>query len=365
MASATPPGRRKTNSIWCWMIACSLVLPIGLTAQVDSRTVYEFTRFPVSPFQTALGGAPIALSTEDVAQSAINPATMDSLAAGNLSTDIHFHFAGIKQLYAGYGQRWKSSPYYWALGMQYMTYGTFDGADEFGNLTTPFQAGDFALQGTVARAIRPNWRLGASLKWIYSSLEGYSSTGAVLDIGLHRRSDDGLTQIGLVSRNVGLQFTAYSPGNFEPVPFDLQFGISRKLAHVPFRISAVVHHLHRWNLLFEDPNSDQDVDLFGEPIPGPSPFSLFVDNVFRHVIFGGEFLLGKQENLQIRLGYNHQRRQELSVERFRSLAGFSGGIGFKVRKIQFDYGFSSYHLAGSTHHLGIRLAIREWIKPKI
>ena len=363
MEFAIRPGKRKATDLR--LILYLLVLTTTLTAQVDSRFVYEFTRFAVSPMQTALGGSPIALASEDAAQATINPALMDSLAAGNLSANIDFHFAGIKQIYAGYGQRWKNSPYYWATGLQYLSYGSLDGADEFGNFTTPFSAGDFAFQASLARSIHPLWRAGASLKWIFSSLEGYSSTGAVLDLGLHRRSLDGLTQLGLVVRNLGTQFTPFVPGQYEPVPFDLQFGVSRRLAHVPFRFSTVVHHLHRWNLLYEDPNSDQDVDLFGEPIPGPSAFSKVVDNLFRHVIFSGEILLGKQENLQIRFGYNHLRRKELSVDQFRSLAGFSGGIGFKVKKIQFDYGFSTYHLAGSTHHLGIRLAIREWIKPKV
>ncbi|MCB9272047.1 MAG: hypothetical protein H6561_21155 [Lewinellaceae bacterium] len=187
----------------------------------------------------------------------------------------------------------------------------------FGNFTTPFSAGDFAFQASLARSIHPLWRAGASLKWIFSSLEGYSSTRAVLDLGLHRRSLDGLTQLGLVSTIWGpsLHLCARSITNRCLLICNLALAGGWHTCLSAFLPSS--YHLHRWNLLYEDPNSDQDVDLFGEPIPGPSAFSKVVDNLFRHVIFSGEILLGKQENLQIRFGYNHLRRKELSVDQFR------------------------------------------------
>ncbi|MCB9272046.1 MAG: hypothetical protein H6561_21150 [Lewinellaceae bacterium] len=72
MEFAIRPGKRKATDLR--LILYLLVFTTALTAQVDSRYVYEFTRFPVSPMQTALGGAPIALATEDAAQATINPA---------------------------------------------------------------------------------------------------------------------------------------------------------------------------------------------------------------------------------------------------------------------------------------------------
>ena len=61
----------------------------------------------------------------------------------------------------------------------------------------------------------------------------------------------------------------------------------------------------------------------------------FFDNFFRHFVFNGEFLFGKTESFRLRLGYNHLRRKELSLENQFSLSGFSFGVGFKVSKFNF------------------------------
>jgi len=47
------------------------------------------------------------------------------------------------------------------------------------------------------------------------------------------------------------------------------------------------------------------------------------------------------------------RRAELNVNNLRSLAGFSTGVGIKVKKFRIDYGLAVYHLAGTVHHFGI------------
>jgi hypothetical protein len=71
------------------------------------------------------------------------------------------------------------------------------------------------------------------------------------------------------------------------------------------------------------------------------------------LIFGGEFLLGKNENLHLRFGYSHQRRKELSVSNLRSLGGFSFGAGIRIKQFSIDYSLATYHVAGSTKHIGI------------
>ncbi|MDQ3016289.1 MAG: hypothetical protein M3R25_06180, partial [Bacteroidota bacterium] len=90
-----------------------------------------------------------------------------------------------------------------------------------------------------------------------------------------------------------------------------------------------------------------------------------VDNVFRHITFGGEFLIGKKETLQIRLAYNHQRRKELSVVNLRSLSGFSAGVGINLKAFVLDYGFAVYHQAGSSKHLGLRVNLDQMGRKKI
>jgi hypothetical protein len=55
-------------------------------------------------------------------------------------------------------------------------------------------------------------------------------------------------------KNVGTQFKTYTPGIKEPLPFDIQAGVSKKLTHTPFLFSLVLHDLYRWDIRYDDPN---------------------------------------------------------------------------------------------------------------
>ena len=130
------------------------------------------------------------------------------------------------------------------------------------------------------------------------------------------------------------------------------------MPHVPFRLSVLIHDINRWDLRYDSPLDEETSIGFGEEEPREkSKFGEGLDNAFRHVILGGEFLIGKNEGLMLRFGYHHQRRKELSVVNLRSLSGFSGGIGINFRAFVLDYGFAVYHQAGSSKHLGLRVPL--------
>ena len=128
----------------------------------------------------------------------------------------------------------------------------------------------------------------------------------------------------------------------------------------------MAHDLNRWDLRYDSP-LDEDTGLgFGDEEPRePSKFGESVDNAFRHIAIGGEFLIGKKESFMLRLGYHHQRRKELSVVNLRSLSGFSAGVGIKTKIFVLDYGFAVYHQAGSTKHLGLSIRIDQLMGKKI
>jgi len=89
-----------------------------------------------------------------------------------------------------------------------------------------------------------------------------------------------------------------------------------------------------------------------------------LDNLFRHLIFSGEFLFGKKENFRVRFAYNHFRKQDLALRGFRSLAGFSGGVGMKIKRFRFSFGFGAYHLGESASHFSIATNLGEFKKKK-
>jgi hypothetical protein len=187
-----------------------------------------------------------------------------------------------------------------------------------------------------------------------------------MDAGISYKSEDGFSHYAFVIRGAGMQFSKYYPDDDKSImPLDVQIGLSKRLAYVPFRLSILAHDLNRWDLRYDSPLDDNSGLGFGEEEPRePSRFGESVDNFFRHITFGGEFLIGKQEKLMLRIGYHHQRRKELSVVNLRSLSGFSAGVGLNLKAFVLDYGFAVYHQAGATKHLGLRLNLEQLMKKK-
>ena len=332
-------------------------LSLSGNTQVGGKHIYKFIDLPVSPRNTALSNSLIATLDQDNNSAWINPALINPQMAGRVSFNYNFHLAQIKSGFLTYADSIKSIKTLIVYGLNFIQYGDFLAADAMGNINGEFKASEYAFQIGASRSFFPNVTFGTNLKVINSRLESYNSFGLSLDLGVYYDKPDKLTSWGFVVRNMGIQFAQYSEGPKEKLPFDIQLGFSKSFKHLPFRLYTTFHHLHRWNLLFDIPDSDVDNTIIGLEETPPSRINMTIDNIFRHFIFGGEFFLGKNDNLALRFGYNHQRKKELSVSPFRSLAGFSGGFGFKVKEIQIDFGFGVFHLAGSNTHLGISTSL--------
>ncbi|HMT30076.1 MAG TPA: PorV/PorQ family protein, partial [Bacteroidia bacterium] len=187
--------------------------------------------------------------------------------------------------------------------------------------------------------------VGATLKTIYSSLEDYSSVGMAVDLGANYYFTNQLIDISLVVKNAGRQIKYYTDGNNEPLPFDIQFGVSKRLAKAPFRFSLITHHLQKFDMTYKDPAKD-----VVDPITGEQNVDkiTFFEKLSRHCIIGAELLLSK--NFHIRGSYNFQRRQELGIEEKMSTVGISYGFGFRISKFHLSYGRPPYLGAGAPNH---------------
>jgi hypothetical protein len=322
--------------------------------QFGGKEIFTFLNTPASARTTALGGYQIGVFDSDQNLALNNPAQLNEEMHQSLSFNHHFHYSGIQNGFASYAHHAKKINLTVHGGIQYINYGDFVLADDRGNVEGEFKASELALVVGGGRKINERMHVGANLKFVTSNLESYNSTGLVVDLGGTYQNADGSAIFSIVLKNMGGQLsTYYEGGENEPVPFDLQFGISKRLKYLPFRFSVIAHNMHRWNLLYDSPISTEQATLIGEEQNEPSAFSERVDNFFRHLVFNGEFLLGKAENFQLRFGYNHRRKKEMSVPNARSLAGFSMGFGFKVSHFKLDYGMGIHHIVGSVKHIGI------------
>ena len=334
----------------------------AVNAQLGGNHVYEFLNLAPSARVTALGGNLITVADDDVNLAFANPALANAGMSQQLSFNHNFHVAGISNGYAAFGQhidRWKMT---FHGGMQYISYGTFDATDEIGNVTGEFKAAEYAFTLGAAQQVYDKVSVGANLKFVTSNFESYNSVGLVGDLGAYYQDTAKLFTMALVLKNIGGQLTTYTPDNRESVPYEMQVGLSKRLRYLPFRVSVIYHNLNRWNVLYDDPNQEENILFIGEGSDVENPAQVWFDNFSRHFIFNGEFLLGKKENFRMRLGYNHLIRKELQVSNFRSLGGFSLGFGIKINRFRLDYGRGFYHLGGGVNHLTISTNFNEFKK---
>ena len=321
----------------------------ALQAQPGGAATYSFLNLTPSPQVAALGGKINAVPGSDPALCFYNPALLDSSANNYLSLNYVSHFAGINFGYVAYSRSCRSLGNF-AMGIHYVNFGKFTGFDESGLLTGDFTAGEYAFNITYSRSLP--WLdsvllVGVNLKPVLSTFEKYTSYGLLADVGITYRHPDRRFTAALVLRNMGGQLTAYADGGREPVPFEIQLGISQRLQHAPFRLSLLVQHLERIRLGGNKPDSDQTT----AENDSKNGLELFADEAMRHILIGVECFPFKF--LTIRAGYNYNRRQDLKVPTHTGLVGFSCGLGIHISNWHVDYARSRWHLAGASNHFSV------------
>ncbi len=351
-----------TRTLPLLLTACLCLTLMTTRAQVNGgQSAFAFLELPLSPRITALGGQLVSVRDEDANNAPGNPALLHPDGHQRLSFQHQFHLGGIGNGYFGYAHHvsgWKTTLH---AGFQYVNYGDIPLTDAYNHQLGTFRAAEHAVVIGASRTWQERLSYGVNLRYVQSSLESYRATAIGADAGVYYENPESRLGIGMVVRHMGLQTSRYQDGGArESLPFNVLIGVSKRLAYLPFRLSVTAHSLHRWDVRYDDP-SLRSTNLFtGQDPDEKSAFSRHVDNVFRHLVFSGEFLFGKREAFRIRLAYDHRMRREMLVPNYQGLAGFSGGLGFRVYKFRLDYGFAVHHLAGATHHLGIGVPLKEF-----
>ncbi|MDA3881039.1 MAG: type IX secretion system protein PorQ [Prolixibacteraceae bacterium] len=328
--------------------------------QFGGGSTYDFLNLSASARINALGGNQVGLLDEtELGFTYYNPATLRPAMHNGVSVNYIDYVADIRIGYAAYGLHFDNIGTF-AAGMQFVNYGSFIEADEYGNRSgNSFSAGDYALNIIYSRNVWNNITVGANLKPIYSAYENYNSFGIASDIGVTYADSSGNFNAGLVAKNMGMQLTTYNneDGSREPLPFDLQAGFSQKLAHAPFRFNVTLQNLTNWKLT--DKNTwDYDNKTENQILVGSSDD--FFKQFLRHAILGVEFI--PSDNFLIGIGYNFQRRFELSISDRPGAVGLSGGFTIKVSKFRVSYAIASYHLSGTSNTFSITTNLSEFIR---
>ncbi|NBP05120.1 MAG: hypothetical protein EBV15_02705 [Bacteroidetes bacterium] len=313
-----------------------IVLNGNALAQLGGNGIYRILLQPVGAREAAWGGYCNAFMDKDVTLFARNPALLNEQMNLRSALNFNTHLKGVWTGNATFAKNLKQG----TGGMQisFIDYGLMDAYDEGGNPEGKIPANETSVTLGYAKQIKPRLYAGSNIKFVYSILGPYISTGAALDAGLVFKSKDSLLTASAVVRNAGIQLLAYTPGMREPLPLSAELGVNFKPRYMPFRFNIVAHNLQKPDLTYTQFLRSNAIDLSGQPaVAKAAPLG---DKIFRHFTFGTELLLGK--NFGILFGYNHQRRKEMAPDIRPGVAGYSWGLQFRISRIQITYASMAY-----------------------
>ena len=320
-------------------------------AQLGGESTYQFLNLISSPRQAALGGKVLTNVDYDVTQGIYNPATINVEMDNQLALNYANHLGGISYGTAAYAYTVDRRTQTFHAAVTYVNYGSFDGYDESGNSTGRFTGNETSISFGYSLQIGfSDFYAGANLKLISSKLEQYTSLGGAFDFGLIYIDEFLDFNAAVVIRNVGTQFTTYAGLN-EPLPLEIDLGLSQKLQNVPIRWHLTFENLQQWPIAAANParattdlNGNQTKEKIG-----------FLTNIIRRTIIGLELFPEKGFNIQV--GYSFRRAEELRIIEQRNFSGLSFGIGLKFNNLRFSYSHARYSAASNTSFLGVQISL--------
>lgn len=313
-------------------------------AQNTVRKSFEFLQVPNNARLASLGGVNVSLADRDPNFFLANPALSGDSLSGFASASYQFYVADIGQASLSYIHNFSHIGTV-AFGVQHLNYGTIKGYDPNGAQTGDFTSGETALIISKSHQ-QSNFRIGASLKFVFSNIAGYRANAVLLDLGgIFRHPQQDLT-VGLTIRNMGFVMSEYSETSSTKLPFDVQAGTTFKPEHMPIRFSLTAYGLGGIGA-YHDKQS-------GDPEPGT------LDKVLRRVNFGAEVLVHRHVNLMV--GYNYRVHQELKLEESGGSAGFCFGFSVRIKTFELTISRSAYVIGNAGYAFTLSKDISKILK---
>lgn len=311
-------------------VVLTLLLTIFSTCMwgQESQTEYNFLRLPVSAHAAALGGDNITIIEDDPSLGFSNPALAASVSDKTIAVNYMNYMSGANMGSASFN-RVIDDKMTWAVGAQYINYGSMKEVDENNVQTGTFTASDVAVGGTFTYLLLKNVVGGITAKFIYSTLGSYNSIAMGVDLGLNWYEPEHEWSVSVVAKNLGGQLKAYDD-EYEKMPFDLQAGVTKRLGASPLRVSATLVDLTHYDYRFAN-----------------------------HLDLGFDVLLS--ESFWVGMGYNFRRADEMKIqsnddEESAHGAGLSFGGGINLERFHLNVAYGKYHV--SSHSLLVNLAYR-------
>jgi hypothetical protein len=321
---------------------------------IGGSSVFNFLKLPNTAQLTALGGVNVSVTSKDVGLAFNNPALLKKEMHTQMNAVFNSFYAGINALHLSFAYRQEKLKTNFGWGLTWFDYGKIAATDPSGNILGLMKPNDWVMQLSASRSYLQKWNYGASVKFISSNYGIYRSNGIALDAGVLYTDTANLFSASLVAKNMGYQLKKYAGTEAEELPFDLQAGITKKLKNAPLSFSVTAHHLHQFDIRYNDTLFNNE-NSFGINKNGKFSF----DKIFRHFVFAAQIFPVPQ--IEVSVGYNHLRRQELNISNTTNgLNGFSVGVGLIVKKLQVRYARTHYQNNTGYNQLGLNLQLNEY-----
>ena len=332
------------------LIIIIFISTICKSQTLGGNAIFNFLSQPNTAQLSALGGVNVSNISNDVGMVFQNPSLLRKEMHQQLNVSFNSFLAGIKNY--SLTSAWHSNKYKTniAIGINYFNYGSLTQTDVAGNILANFKPNDYVVQLSASKQHKENWFYAATIKFINSNYGQYKSNGIAIDAALAYIDSSNFLQASVVIKNIGTQLKTYSGSNVkEELPFDVQAGITKRLAKAPLQFSLTAHHLHRGNILYNDTTfkATEGDDSYKKK-------NYTIDKIFSHLIFSAQLFLSNK--IEVTTGYNFLRRHDLNVyNQANNLNGFTFGIGVLTKKFHCRYS-SGFYQKNMYHQLGLNLS---------
>jgi hypothetical protein len=307
----------------------------------NGEEVFTFLRYPASARVNALGGNNVSIVERDLSLVFHNPALagaemngMVNLNYMNFVSDIHLGSAFYARALGENGA--------WGIGANFISYGNFKQTTEEKLIAGEFSVEDVSLNAFYSHNLSERWRGGLTLKALYSSLESYTSFALAVDAGLSYYDSEKEFSAGVVLKHVGAQLKAYYDKR-QQLPWDIQAGFSKRLAHAPFRLSLTAMYLNTWDF--------NHIDHAVVTYAGDSFFQTFI----KHFVIGVDFV--PSDNFWLGIGFNPKTQLDMQLQSGNGLNGFSAGGGVKIKSFDVGVSVARYHPSALSLMLSISASL--------
>lgn len=274
---------------------------------------FAFLKINTGARATGMGGAFTGLADDETALY-YNPAGIASLEGRHYLAEYHNYFSDLQNGMVGYLHEVRYGTVIGAY-LSYLDYGEFTRTDEAGNILGEFGGGDMVLGLSAATTRGESYRFGATLKFIYETIEDYSATGVALDLGARYNTFRGRYTAGLAIQNLGVQLSSLGEQK-DDLPLMVRAGGSATPKGLPMTIAG-------------------DVIV---PVDNDIDFAV-----------GAEYFEFKP--LYIRAGWNSFGSNYKADGTEDTWAGFAFGAGFDLRKMHIAYAVTLAADLGESHRI--------------